>query len=217
MFQLAFNTDAHSLSPTGHVALARTASLNVIAFPLEEPLKDLSTPQIVSLMGGHGNFALCFTQGIGASPEWSDMIRIVARSMWSCFPSGQSGRAHVLFPGSVGSGSSPASLTCGSEVVLVLNEGILLDLAGHEADLRFRPCLLRCACSCAQTQPFTMPMPILTKKDWATNVWHERVSVSVLDTACVGVCGGVRRVRREPKLVLVQGLSIREETCKQIR
>ena len=69
-----------------------------------------------------------------------------------------------------------------------MNEGTLLDLAGHEADLRFRLCLLRCACSCTQTQPFTMPMPILTKKDRATNVWHERVSVSVLDMACVVVC-----------------------------
>ena len=46
-----------------------------------------------------------------------------------------------------------------------MNEGTLLDLAGHEADLRFRPCLLRCACLCSQTQPFTMPMPILTKKE----------------------------------------------------
>ena len=38
MFQLASNTDAPSLSPTGHVALATTASLNAVALPLEEPL-----------------------------------------------------------------------------------------------------------------------------------------------------------------------------------
>ena len=78
-----------SLSRTGHVALARTASLNVIAFPLEEPLKDLSTPHIGSLIGVHGNIALCFTEGIGASPEWSEMIRNIARNVWSSIPLGQ--------------------------------------------------------------------------------------------------------------------------------
>ena len=213
MFQLAINTDAHSLSPTGHVALARTASLDVVAFPLEEPLKDLWTPHICSLIGVHSNFALCFTDGIGASPEWSEMIRIIARSVGSSISLGQSGRAHVLAPGSVRSENSPTSLTCGSEVAVVLNEGTLLDLAGHDADLSFRPCLLRCARSCTQTQPFTMPMPILMKKDRATNVWHESLRVCPGHGGCWYVWG-IWRVRRKLKSVPVEGLSIWEDTCR---
>ena len=40
-FHLAFNLDAHPLCSTGHVALARPASLNVVALHSEEPLEDL--------------------------------------------------------------------------------------------------------------------------------------------------------------------------------
>ena len=94
-FQLAFNTDALPLSPTGHVALSRTASLNVVARHLEDPLEDFSTPRVGSLMGDQSDFAFCFTEGVGASPEWGKMIRITARSMGSCLPLGHSGGAHV--------------------------------------------------------------------------------------------------------------------------
>ena len=99
MFQLAFNTDAHPWSPTGQVALARTARLSVVALPLEEPPKDLSTPHVGSLIGVHSNFAFCFTDGIGASPEWSEMIRNIERRVFfedtvaepTCSPLDQSG------------------------------------------------------------------------------------------------------------------------------
>ena len=85
-FQPAFNTDGLLLSSTGHVALARTASLNVVARHSEEPLEYFSTPHFGSLMGVHSDFALCFTEGVGASPEWGKMIRIIARSMGSSIP-----------------------------------------------------------------------------------------------------------------------------------
>ena len=86
MFQLAFYTDALPLSPTGHVALARTASLNVVALHSEEPLKDLLTPHVGFPYVVHSNFSLCCAEGVVASTEWSKMIRIVARSMGSSIP-----------------------------------------------------------------------------------------------------------------------------------
>ena len=46
-------------------------------------------------------------------------------------------------------------------------------------------CLPRCACLCTQTQPFTTPMPILTKKDQTVNGRRgqsRRVSVSAPST-----------------------------------
>ena len=117
------------LSPTGHVALTRPASLNVVALHPEEPLEDLLIPQIGSPTGPHSDFALCFTERAVASTDWSKMIRIIARSMGSAIPSGQSGRAHVLAPGSIGSGTPPTSLTYRSGVGVVVNNGTLLDLA----------------------------------------------------------------------------------------
>ena len=72
------------LSSTGHVV--RTTSLNVVAWHSEEPLEDFSTPHTGSLMGVKSNFALCFTEGVGASPEWGKIIRIMARSMGSSIP-----------------------------------------------------------------------------------------------------------------------------------
>ena len=44
------------LSSTGHVVLARTTSLNVVAWHSEEPLEDFSTPHTGSLMGVYSNF-----------------------------------------------------------------------------------------------------------------------------------------------------------------
>ena len=111
--------------------------------------------------------------------------------------------------------NSPTSLTCGSKVAVVVNEGTLLDLAGHETALRFRSCLLRCACSCTQTQPITMPIPILTKKDRAMNGWHWRGSVSVLGMMC-WYAWEIRRIRRKPKSVHVEGLLTWEDTRRQI-
>ena len=75
---------------------------------------------------------LCFTEGILASPEWSEIIRITPCSLGSSIPLGQSGRTD-------GCGNSPTSSTCGSEVDVVMNDSTLRDLAGHEADLRLRP------------------------------------------------------------------------------
>ena len=43
-----------------------------------------------------------------------------------------------------GPGIRQPVFTCGSEVAIIVDEGTLLDLAGHETDLRFRPCLPRC-------------------------------------------------------------------------
>ena len=68
-----------------------------------------------------------------ASTDGSKMFRIIARSMRSAVPLEQSGRAHVLDPGSIGSGNPPTSLTHRSEVSVVVDEGTLLDLAGNSA------------------------------------------------------------------------------------
>ena len=51
---------------------------------------------------------------------------------------GQSGRAHVLAPGSIGSGDPPTNLAYGSEVAVVVDEGALRDLAGHETDFEIQ-------------------------------------------------------------------------------
>ena len=67
------------------------------------------------------------------------MIRVTAGGVEVAIPSGQSGRARVLAPGSVGSVDSPTDMTCGSDVAVVVDEGALLDMAGHDTGLRFRP------------------------------------------------------------------------------
>ena len=172
------------LRSTGHVALARPASINVVALHSKEPLQNLLIPHIGSTNGVHGAFALCFTEGVVASTDWSKMIRIIARSMGVAIPFGQSGRAHVLAPGSIGSGDPPTNLSCGSEVAVVVNEGTLLDLAGYETDLRFRPCLPRCTDSDTRTRPFTLPMLTPTEMDQTMSGWRRRVSVSVRSMVC---------------------------------
>ena len=68
-FQLAFNTDALPFSCTGHVALARPASINVVALHSKEPLEDLFIPHIGSTNGVHSDFPLCFTEGVVASTD----------------------------------------------------------------------------------------------------------------------------------------------------
>ena len=72
-------TEAAPLSSTGHVALARPATLDVVTPHSEEPLEDLLIPHIGSMNSIHSHFALCFTEGILASTYWSRMIRIRAR------------------------------------------------------------------------------------------------------------------------------------------
>ena len=151
-FQLAFNTDAPLLGATGHVALARIPRLLIS----------------VASWGVHSNFALCFTGRVGASPEWALFFqdkRCRALSLdllywgesghlpeWALFFQDKRCRAHVLVPGSIGSGNPPTSLTYRNEVAVVVDEGALLDLAGHETASGFRSCLLRCACSRTLTQ-----------------------------------------------------------------
>ena len=123
--------------------------------------------------------------------------------------------APVLVPGSIGSVNLPTSRTYGSEVAVVVDEDTLLDLAGHENALRCKSCLQICACSWTQTQPFTIPMPNLTKKDWAMNGWLWWVSVSVLGMMCWYVWE-ISRIRRIPKSVLVEGLLTWEDTRRQM-
>ena len=161
-FRRAFHTDAPPLSSTGHVVLARPASLNFVALHSEEPLKDQLIPHISSTNGVHGNFALCLTKGVVASTDWSRMIRIRARRVWLAIPFGQSGRAHVLAPESIGSRNPPTNLAYGSEAAVVVDEGALRDLAGHGTDLFCS--LPRCTDSDTKTRPFTMPMLTLTER-----------------------------------------------------
>ena len=164
-FHLAFNTDALPLSFTGHVALARPASINVVALHLKEPLEDLFVPHLGSTNGVHGDFPLCFAEGVVASTDWSKMIRRIANSIRVAIPLGQSGGAHVLAPGSIRSGGPPTNLAYGSEVAVVVDEGALRELARHGTDLRFRTCFPRCTDSDTKTQPFTMPMLTPTEED----------------------------------------------------
>ena len=91
-FHLAFNTDALPLSSTGHVALARPASINVVALHSKEPLEDLLIPHNGSTTGVHGDFALCFIEGVVASTSWSKEIRIIVRSREVAILFGESGR-----------------------------------------------------------------------------------------------------------------------------
>ena len=125
-FHLASNTDALPLSSTGHVALARPASINVVAGHSKEPLEDLLIPHFGSTNGVHSDFAPCFTEGVVAS------TRIKARSLGVAIPFGPSGRAHVPAPGSIGSGDPPTNLANGSEVAVVVDEGALWTWQGME-------------------------------------------------------------------------------------
>ena len=111
------------------------------------------------------------------------MIRIMERSVRSYIPLGQVDGAHVMAPGSIGSGNPPTSLACGSEAATVVDEGTL-DLAGHETDLRFRPCLPRCTDSDTKTQPSTMLRLVLTEEDQTISGWRRRVSVPDLSMVC---------------------------------
>ena len=195
MFQLAFNTCALPLSPTGHVALASAASLTVVALHSEEPLEDLLIPHIGSPIGVHSDFVLCFTEGVVASTEWSKMIRIIARSVGSATPFlAQRDSAHVLAPGSIGSGNPPTSLTYGSEVAVVVDEGTLLDLAGNEAGLRFRPCLPRCASSC--TTSAVNNAEVDTDRKGSNNIW---LALEGLRVRSGGVCGYVWGIENSEK------------------
>ena len=194
MFQLAFNTCALPLSPTGHVALASAASLTVVALHSEEPLEDLLIPHIGSPIGVHSDFVLCFTEGVVASTEWSKMIRIIARSVGSATPLAQRDSAHVLAPGSIGSGNPPTSLTYGSEVAVVVDEGTLLDLAGNETGLRFRPCLPRCACSC--TTSAVNNAEVDTDRKGSNNIW---LALEGLRVRSGGVCGYVWGIENSEK------------------
>ena len=45
----------------------------------------------------------------------------------------------MLAPGSIVSVDPPTDLAYGSEVSVVVDEGALLNMAGHETGLRFRP------------------------------------------------------------------------------
>ena len=117
-------------------------------------------------------------------------MRIKVRSVGSAIPLGQSGRAYALVPGSVGSGNPPTTLAYRSEVAVVVDEGTLPVLAGHETDSKFRHCLPRCTDSDTKTQHFTMPMLTPTAEDQTMSGWRRRVSVSVLIMVCWYVWGG---------------------------
>ena len=68
----------------------------------------------------------------GVSSDGSKMIRITAGGVEVAIPSGQSDRVYVLAPGSIVSVDPPADLAHGREVSVVVDEGALLDMAGHE-------------------------------------------------------------------------------------
>ena len=142
---------------------------------------------IGSTNGVHGDFPLCFAEGVVASTDWSKMIRRIANSIRVAIPLGQSGGAHVLAPGSIRSGGPPTNLAYGSEVAVVVDEGALRELARHGTDLRFRTCFPRCTDSDTKTQPFTMPMLTPTEEDQTMSGWRRRVSVSVLSMVWIGV------------------------------
>ena len=69
----------------------------------------------VSLIGVHSKFALCFMEGVAASCEWSEKIRITARRVRSHVLSGRRDTAHVMALGSIGSRNPPTSLTWGAK------------------------------------------------------------------------------------------------------
>ena len=64
MYHLAFNTDAPPSSLAGHVALARPASLNVVALHSEEPLEDLLILHVGFPNGVHSGEGQCGQSGV---------------------------------------------------------------------------------------------------------------------------------------------------------
>ena len=142
---------ALTLRPTGGVALVSPAIFNVVALDSEEPIEDLLFPNVGSTSDVPSDIALSFNERIVASTDGSKMVKITAGGVGVAIPSRQKDRVHVLAPRSSVSVDSPTDLTYGSEVSVIVDEGALLDMAGHETGLRFRPPPTK-MCICTQTQ-----------------------------------------------------------------
>ena len=104
-FHLGSNPDAFVLSSTGHVAWARPADINVCDWHLKESLEDFLITHFGSLNGVHNNDALCLTEGVVASTDRSEMMRIIARGL-----GGEEGRFFLT------KGQSPSA---GTQIILV--------------------------------------------------------------------------------------------------
>ena len=73
------NPDAVPWSSNGHVAGARSASINVCGWHLKEFLEELLITYFGSPNGVHNNDALCFTTDRCRSPEGSSLMGLVNR------------------------------------------------------------------------------------------------------------------------------------------
>ena len=135
----AFDTDAFTLSSTGDVALVSAAIFNFFAPDSEEPIEDLLFPIVGSTSDFPSDIAFYFNERIVASTDGSMMVRITAGGVEVAIPSGQSDGVHVLAPGSSVSVDPPTDLTYESEVSVIVDEGALLDMSGHETGLRETP------------------------------------------------------------------------------
>ena len=180
--------DGASVFILSHISRGGHSNFQCCASDSEEPIEDLMFPNVGSTSDFPSDIAFYFNKRIVASTDGSKMVIITAGGVEVGIPSGQSDRVHVLAPGSSVSVDPPTDLTYGSEVAVIADEGAFgLDL-----------CLPRCACSCTQTHPFTIPMPTLTKKDQTMNGWRRqrRVSVSVFSMTrwyCVVAQGDLKR------------------------
>ena len=135
VLHLAFDTNAFTLSLTGDFALVSPAVFNVVAPDSEEPMEDLLFPNVGSTSDVPSDIAFYVNERVGASTDGSKMIRITAGGVEGAILYGQSERVHVLTP------ETSIRLAYGSEVSVVVDEGAILDMAGHETGLRLRPLL----------------------------------------------------------------------------
>ena len=121
--------------------MGQTIKHNMCGGHLKQSLEDLMIIQFGSPDGVHDNDALCFTEGVGASTNWSKRIRILARGLKLAVPFGQRGKAHVLVPGSFWSGNlPPTGLVFGSKGAVIVDGGAIRDMVERGTGLRWRPC-----------------------------------------------------------------------------
>ena len=115
---IASDTGAVTVSPTGRVVLVSPVIFSVVALDLEEPIEDGPTSDISSDM------TFSFNERIAPGAGW----RVTACGMNGAVPFGQNDRVFVLAPGSSVPVDPTADLAYGSEVSVIVDEGVFLDM-----------------------------------------------------------------------------------------
>ena len=69
--------------------MGQTSQHQRVCRHLKEPLENLLITHFDSRNGVHGDCALCFTEGVVASTDWSKMIGVIAHSLGGAIPFGR--------------------------------------------------------------------------------------------------------------------------------